>query len=89
MKLAPAVIAARLGLWALTLITIITGISLVAARSVEIVTDYSDGASDVEIVDVMPVGIGLLCTGILVLAAILIAEGYGRRATGSGSTPDA
>lgn len=96
MTLSPVAIAARVGAWLLALITTFTGIGFITTVTAVKWTSNGDGSDTGEPYDIVGVGTGLLCVGLLVLAALLLLEGYGpKRSIGSGaaidsgSTPDA
>ena len=90
MTLSPTAIAARVGAWLIAVVTTIVGISLASAGTVIRWTSNGDGTETGETIDVSGIGTGLLCVGLLVLAALLLLEGYGpKRVIGSDSTPDA
>lgn len=65
---------ARAALWLLALAIILTGIILTANGGIEVWTSAGGDSYDVDVIDVRGIGIALLCTGIVVLAATLIAE---------------
>jgi hypothetical protein len=89
MSLSPRQILARIGAWGLSLTLIITGIAFITTVTAYRWTPAGDGSFDGQPYDIVGVGTGLLCVGLLVLAALLIIEGYRPRSSGSGSTPDA
>lgn len=82
-----SVLLARVVVWILAVASTIVGICLLASGTVE-----KHMIDEVQIVDVTGVGTALLAVGLLILAALLIAEGYvpsAHRASDSESTPDA
>lgn len=89
MKPSPVAPLARIGAFALSVITIITGIAFITTVTAVKWTPNGDGSETGEPYDIVGVGTGLLCVGLLVLAALLIIEGYRARPSGSASTPDA
>lgn len=71
-------LAARIGVWLLAIVTSIVGLCLLNVRSVVVWTDQN-GNPDVgsaEVVDVSGTGLALLCVGLVILAGVLVAEGY-------------
>jgi hypothetical protein len=90
--------AARAIVWVLAVATVIVGIGLVSSVRVTVWTSEGEGVYSGTDVDVSGVGTGLLCVGLLMLAAGLFLEAYGpdRHATAeqsgvsdSASTPAA
>ena len=87
--MSPIQIIARLAAWALPVVLIITGISFITTVTGVKWTDDGNGGQSGEPYDIVGVGTGLLCVGLLALAALLIIEAYRPRVSGSASTPDA
>ena len=84
-----AQVLARVGAWALAIVTIITGISFINAVEGVKWSSNGDGTQTGQSYDIVGVGTGLLCVGLLILAALLIVEAYGPKVTERSSTPDA
>ena len=84
-----AQVLARVGAWVLAIVTIITGISFINAVEGVKWSPNGDGTQTGQSYDIVGVGTGLLCVGLLILAALLIVEAYGPKVTERSSTPDA
>jgi len=87
--MSPIQVIARLAVWALALVLIITGIGFITTVTGVKWTPDGEGGSYGEPYDIVGVGTALLSVGLLVLAALLIIEAYRPRVSGSASTPDA
>ena len=87
--MSPIQVIARLAVWALALVLIITGIGFITTVTGVKWTDDGNGGQSGEPYDIVGVGTALLSVGLLVLAALLIIEAYRPRVSGSASTPDA
>ena len=87
--MSPIQIVARIAVWALPVVLIITGINFITTVTGVKWTPNGDGSPSGESYDIVGVGTGLLCVGILILAALLVVEAYRPRVNGSASTPDA
>ena len=87
--MSPIQIIARIAAWALSVVLIITGINFITTVTGVKWTPNGDGSQSGESYDLVAPGTGLLCVGLLVLAALLIIEAYRPRVSGSASTPDA
>ncbi|MGX1583912.1 hypothetical protein ACWH95_05065 [Microbacterium sp. NPDC055502] len=74
---------ARLVVWVLAIASVWTGIALTVSRTVTVwePVDGSAGTYAAHPVDVTGVGLALLVVGLVILAALLILEGYGRSDT--------
>lgn len=87
--MSPIQIVARIAVWALPVVLIITGINFITTVTGVKWTPNGEGAPSGEPYDIVGVGTALLSVGLLVLAALLIIEAYRPRVSGSASTPDA
>ena len=93
--MSPIQIVARIAAWALPVVLIIVGINFITTVTGFTWTADGNGTySSGQPYDLVGPGTGLLCVGLLVLAALFIIEAYrprpaGSEASGSASTPDA
>lgn len=70
---------ARLFLWAQAIILIVIGIVMTSVRTFTEWEEYADDSGSVtaemgETIEIWPIGLALLCVGLLVLAAALVVE---------------
>lgn len=74
---------ARLGAWVLAVATLSMGIFFTVSRTVSVASPAPGATESFEIhpVNVTGVGLALLVVGLVILAALLILEGYGRSDT--------